>query len=592
MGILDAPGLSKSTADARYAQQNDLPGVNAVRAGIDNTGATAVDTALYNLLFLTKNVYIPPGTYLVSNAFQPPSNCVITGVQPAYTMDGLGGGVFSGGSVLKGVGTAVIDVGNKQNVTMRRFGVWAANVSGNAVQGIGSATQSIWCDGLVTFAANHNYLFEQSNSDPNGATGGGHLIENGEMHGGPNGVAIKCLNVVVRKMIAHDITSQAYVAVSDNINGNALYSRAQNVSFVDCVVGQRVAYGAHVYSRDTRSITNANGVQPAKNIRFIGGSYSGALQHGMMIGDEVTLETTILSGSGATGQTRLLTQDVLIDTEFSGNAWNGIRVVTCGSLRIRGATGGNGTAGTVSGTNYTNNNISADTTGSLQQGGLAVQDMQIAADLIVNGTAVGLEIQSLTIPAGATTVNVSARAQVYKTSNTATVNLTAVSGAKIGQEFWVQIADNFSVVQLAANTPQFIGNGTLARYRCIDSAGTILLIGAFEPLGKTEVNRAFNATFSYNATIGQQAQFVNVTGNFTSMSLFQPLVPLARDGWSLRLVNSTAGAFSIGSWASAFKWPAAQFPSGAPTSIPANSTLLITFFWDSTSMVAKGSWIY
>lgn len=592
MGILDAPGLSRSAGDARYAQQNDLPGVNAVRAGIDNTGTATVDTALYNLLFLTKNVYLPPGTYSFAGVFQPPSNCVLTGIQPAYTMDGLGGGTFSGGTILKGSGSAVIDVGNKQNVTLRRMGVWATNVSGNAVQGIGASTQSIWCDGLVTFAANHNYLFEQSNSDPNGATGGGHLIENGEMHGGPNGVAIKCMNVVVRKMIAHDITSQAFVAVSDNINGNTQYSRAQNVSFVDCVVGQRVAYGAHVYSRDTRSITNANGVQPAKNIRFIGGSYSGALQHGMMIGDEVTLETTPLSGSGASGQTRLLTQDVLIDTEFSSNAWNGIRVVTCGSLRIRGSTGGNGTAGTVNGTNYTNNNISADTTGSLQQGGFAVQDMQIGSDLIVNGTAVGLEIQSLTIPASTATVNVSARAQVYKTNNTTAFNITGVTGAMLGQEFWVQINDNFSTVQLAANTPQFVGIGTLVRYKCVDTSGTMLLIGAHEPLGKTEVNRAYNAAFSHNTTIGQQNQFVNVTGNITSITLFQPLVPLGRPGWTLRLVNSTGGAFTIGSWDAKYKWPTAQFPSGAPTSIAANTTLLLEFFWNGTNMVAKGSWVY
>jgi hypothetical protein len=568
------------------------PGANAVGAGIDNTGVANVDSALYNLLYLTKNVFLPPGTYLLSGVFEPPSNCKLEGITPTYTMDGSGGGAFSGGSILKSSGSAVIDVGGKQNVTLRNFGVWATNVAGNGVQGIGPTTQSIHCDGLITFAANHNYLFEQSNSDPNGATGGGHLIENGEMHGGPNGVAIKALNVVVRNMIAHDITSQAYVAVSDNINGNALYSRAQNVDFVDCVVGQRVAYGAHVYSRDTRSITNANGVLPAKNIRFVGGSYSGALQHGLMIGDEVTIETTVLPGSGAAGQTRLLTQDVLIDTEFSTNAWNGIRAVTCGSLRIRGSTGGNGTAGTVGGTNYTNNNISADTTGSLQQGGFAVQDMQISAELIVNGTAVGLEIQSLTIPASTATVNVSARAQVYKTANTGAFNITAVTGAKLGQEFWVQINDNFSTVQLAANTPQFVGIGTLVRYRCIDTSGTMLLIGAFEPLGKTEVNRAYNAAFSHNTTIGQQNQFVNVTGNITSITLFQPLVPLGRPGFTLRLVNSTGGAFTIGTWDVKYKWPAKQFPTGAPTSIPANSTLLVEWYWDSGSMVGKDSWVY
>ncbi|HEX7906697.1 MAG TPA: hypothetical protein VF534_01210 [Paraburkholderia sp.] len=587
------PGISQALADARYAQQSDLPGVNAARAGIDITGVTNVSTALYNLLYLTQNVYLPPGLYNVTGAdgFKPPSNCRMYGVRPTFTMNGTGGGTFSGGSVLVGSGPSVLNVGNRSGLNFSDFGVNATAALGNAVQGLGPNTQNLKFSGLVTNGTNHNYLFEQYNNDPLGGSGGGITIENFELHGGPNGIAIKCANVLVKNGIAHDIGVQCYVAVSDNIETPNLYNRAQNVTFENCLVGLRCASGGRLYSRDCWSTTNANGVQPAVNIRYIGGSYSYASAYGIMIGDEASLETTPLSGSAAAGQTRLLSQDVFIDVEALNNGRNGIRVACGQRVRVRGSVGGNGTSGTVNGVVYTNNNISADITGSLQQGGLAVQDFRIADELAVSGTAAGMEIQSLMIPVGSASVNLGARAQVYETQNVTVNYLNAVVNPQVGQEFWIQINDNYTLCQLAPNTPQFCGIGTMVRYRCVDSSGTMLLVGAFEPLGKSEVNRAFNTTFYMNATIGAQAQNCNVTGNFTIINLYPPLVPIARDGWSLRLMAGTS-ARTITAWAALFKWPAAQFPSGAPTSIAANTTLLITFFWDGTYMVAKGSWVY
>lgn len=595
MGILDTPGLSKAVADTLYPQLNDLPGVNAARAGIDTTGATNVNQALLNLLFLTKNVYLPPGSYDVTgvDGFKPPVGCKLEGVRPTYTMDGNGGGAFSSGSVLIGSGPSVLNVGNRSDCTFRNFGVNATGATGNAIQGLGTSTSGLNFDGLVTKAANHNYLFEQMGNDPVGPTGGGISIRNFELHGGPNGIAIKCANVTVESGIAHDITVQCYVAVSDNIEAPGTYNRAQNVVFRDCKIGLRCGgSGGRVYSRDCWSTTNANGVQPAVNIRYLDGAYSGAAAYGIMIGDEASLETTPLAGSTATGQTRLLSQDVVIDVTALNNGRNGIRVACGKSVRIRGSVGGNGTLGTVGGVVYTNNNVSGDTSGMLQQGGAAVQDLKISEDLSVVGIGVGLEIGYLLIPVNVQTVNIGSRMRKYKTQNTVATNLTIVTNAQLGQEFWIEIGDNFSLVQLAPNTPQYCGVGTMVLYRCIDSAGTIQLVSASEPLGKSGVNRAFNAAFSMNATIGAQVQSCNVTGDFTNINLFPPLVPIARDGWSLQLANKAAVACAIGEWNALFKWPVAKFPAGAPTSIDIGKTLLIMFFWDGSAMVAKDSWVY
>lgn len=587
MSILDAPGLSKFVADGLYAQQADLPGANAVRSGIDPTGVVDCTTALINLLTITGNVYLPPGRYKVnpSTGIKPPKRCRLHGVRPEFVMDGLGGGTFTGGSVINGL----LDCGGGESLVVEDIGV--NNPSGNAVQSVGPSMNGIILRNLVTNAGNHNYLFEQYNSDNMGATGGNVWIDRPELHGGPNGIAIKCKNVWVTNAIAHDITVQAYVAVSDNIQSAAIYNRAQNVTFFNCVLGLRCTqYGGRVYSRDGWSTTNANNVQPAKNIRFLGGDFSLAGRHGIMIGDEVSLETLPLSGSEAAGQTRILSEAVEIHTRFADNGWNGLRVASGKGVRVRGSTGGNGTAGTVSGTLYTNFNITADNAGSLQQGGLAVQDFEISSELMVSGTAVGLETGIATILQTASTFSVAGRAKVYKTANTDARFITAVTGASLGQEFSVWLAENFSIVSLSGGT-EFRGSGQFIKYRVIDSAGTLQLTGATEASAPNEVPRTYAASFNANFSGGLRAISVTMTGNMTAIGAFTPASTSPRDGYSLRLVAG-ASTRSLAGWNALYKWPTAQFPSGAPSSVAANTTLLLTFFWDGVSLVGKSSYIY
>lgn len=556
----------------------DSPGVNAVRAGADPLGVVDCTTLLINLLTTYGNVYLPPGRYKVNptTGFKPPKRCRLHGVRPEFVMDGLGGGTFTGGSVIVGP----LDVGGGESLVIENLGV--DNPTGNAISSVGPSMNGILLRNLVTNAGNHNYLFEQFGVDNQGATGGNVWIENPEMHGGPNGVAIKCKNVWVTNGIAHDISVQAYVAVSDNIESATIYNRAQNVTFLNCRVGDRCTqYGGRVYSRDAFSTNNTNNVQPAKNIRFIGGDFSGAGRHSIMIGDEVAQEAT---------QTRLLSESILIDTRFSDSGWNGVRIASGKGVRVRGATGGNGTAGTVGGVLYTNFNVTADVAGSLQQGGLAVQDFEISSDLIVVGTAVGLETNIATIPITASSFSVAGRAKVYKTINTDARFITGVTGATVGQEFSVWLSENFSVVSISGGT-EFRGSGQFIKYRVIDSAGTLQLVGASEANTNNEVPRTFAAAFNANYTGGLRAISVAMTGDMTAIGIFPPASTAPRDGYSLRL-QAGASTRALTGWTSAFKFPAVQFPTGAPTSVTSGTTLLLTFFWDGSFMVAKNSYIY
>lgn len=578
VGIMDAS--AGTLAKIPFARQGDAPGVNAVSFGADPTGTVDVTTLLISLLTTYGNVYLPPGRYKVnpSTGFKPPKRCRLHGVRPEFIMNGSGGGTFTGGSVIIGL----LDVGGGESLAVEDLGV--DNPTGNAVQSVGPSMNGILLRNLVTNAGNHNYLFEQYNSDNMGATGGGIWIDNPEMHGGPNGVAIKCKNVWVTNAIAHDITVQAYVAVSDNIQSAAIYNRAQNVTFLNCVLGQRCTqYGGRVYSRDAFSTTNANNVQPAKNIRFISGDYSLAGRHGIMIGDEVAQEAT---------QTRILSESILIDTKFSDNGWNGLRVASGKGVRVTGSTGGNGTAGTVGGTLYTNFNVTADQAGVLQQGGLAVQDFAIGSDLVVTGTAVGMETGVVTILATASTFSVSGGAEIYKTANTVSTFITAVTGGSVGQEFTIWLADNFSVVGGASlGGTEFRGLGQWIKYRIVDSAGTVQLVGPVETSAPNEVPRTYAASFNGNYSAGLKAISVAMTGDMTAIGIFPPASTAPRDGYSLRLIAG-ASTRALSGWTSAFKFPTAQFPSGAPSSVAANTTLLITFFWDGAFMVAKGSFVY
>jgi hypothetical protein len=317
-----------------------------------------------------------------------------------------------------------------------------------------------------------------------------------------------------------------------------------------------------------------------------------------MIGDEVSLETLPLSGSSALGQTRILSETILIDTKLTGCGWNGLRVASGKGIRLKGSTGGNGTAGTVSGTLYTNFNITADMAGFLQQSwlpttpyaGLAVQDFDISSELVVIGTAVGLETRIATIPQTASTFSVAGRASIYKTINTDARFITGVTGSTVGQEFTVWLAENFSVVSISGGT-EFRGAGQFIKYRVIDSAGTLQLIGATETSAPNEVPRTFAASFNANYSQGLRAISVPMTGDMTAIGVFPPASTLPRDGYSLRL-QAGASTRALSGWTSVFKWPTAQFPSGAPTSVASGTTLLVTFFWDGAYMVAKGSFVY
>jgi hypothetical protein len=206
------------------------------------------------------------------------------------------------------------------------------------------ATKNIRISRIATSANDHGILCEKNCNTGNTATdalGANYnniIIEDTECYRGPNGIAVKMRHVLIDRCICYDITVQAYPIVSDCINGATTYSRAQDVTMRDCdAIG--CSGVLHIYSRDNFSPTGADGVQPAKNIKWFGGRIAGATgSHGAEIGDPTVNDATIQ---------RIPSQDVwIIGADIRDNAQVGIFFEDVNGGGYTGCTfGNNGTAG-------------------------------------------------------------------------------------------------------------------------------------------------------------------------------------------------------------------------------------------------------
>ncbi|WVM88009.1 hypothetical protein UMZ34_16850 [Halopseudomonas pachastrellae] len=91
---------------------------------------------------------------------------------------------------------------------------------------------------------------EQNSIHADGRNGGNIVVTDCIHYGGPNGFVSKMRDVTFTRCFAYDVTVQAFVSVSDNINGADVYSRSLRTKFIDCG-GDGVNEGLRIYSRIT-----------------------------------------------------------------------------------------------------------------------------------------------------------------------------------------------------------------------------------------------------------------------------------------------------------------------------------------------------
>lgn len=323
----------------------------------------------------------------------------------------------------------------------------------NGVAGLNDETQKIRVRRVNTRANNHGQLWEKNLVDatqvsgPVGAVFNDILVEQCFHYGAValngNGFVSKMRGVTFRDCFAFDCL-QAFVAVSDNINGQNTYSRAQETYFENCK-GSSNQNTLRVYSRDTRSLGNTYNVQPVRDIFWNGGVLGDCSQAGAHIGDF----------SAQTSQGPVGTQTLL---KNEGVWIKGARITECGQngiLFTRLDGGGysdnyfsnNG----VGGGGFTNKHVDWDTAGNvlnLSHGPNIIKGASLGRETLVGARTASSTVYSC--DEGVLLTNEGAAALVAFTLPTAEAGRTF--------RFYVQDADGIRVVAAAGDTIRVNGS--------------------------------------------------------------------------------------------------------------------------------------
>lgn len=229
--------------DGSFYQPNDL----------DLTGVTDESAKVLGYLNTFKRVRLPAGR--VKLDIVVPSGCSLVGAGRT-DMNRTSKVWASGGTTV--VGSVGLTGSKGCVVGAMNIDCFADNTK-NALAGVSSSTSDHYIYQVNTRANNHGQLWEQNATGSARGQGGNIFVTDCKHYDGPNGFVSKMKDVTFVRCFGYDVTVQCHVAVSDNINGAAVYSRAENTKFIDCG-GDGCNIGLTIYSRDVFSASNANGV--------------------------------------------------------------------------------------------------------------------------------------------------------------------------------------------------------------------------------------------------------------------------------------------------------------------------------------------
>lgn len=510
-------------------------------------GITDQSAAVLDALNTWKRVRLPAGTIKLD--ITVPSGCSLIGAGEKFWN--------SGTSAWDGSGTLVkgkIAFDNQIGCAAGLMSVDNYAAGGNAVTGTGPNTDHIYIERMNTRANDHGMLFEQLGTDPVGASGGNIVVKDCIHYGGPNGFVAKARNVTFLRCFANECTVQGFVAVSDNINGATTYSRASNVRFIDCG-GSGNKTTLRVYSRDQFSDVNANGVQPASNIRWIRGDLSGCTEHGAHIGDFY---------SPTPGFGYVNSEDVYIDdARIILNGMRGVIVTRGDRVGVRKCTmGGNG----------------ADRSIDFDSFGTRVGVLDVC-DNITFGPALGAESGVFELAAGAAAINAAHGMRQYHTANVAPTVISSFTGGQPGQRLTLVIKDEFTTCTVGGKT--ITGNGVTASYE-YDALNEAWI--CTEDVLANEVLVGWSATLALDySNPAVTSQYVELGGTTTIVNATLPAASLAGRLYTLRMTPANAGAKAITAWGAMFKFSTAV---PAPTSVGDGKTLVVAFYWSGAYLVA------
>ncbi|HDS1797605.1 TPA: hypothetical protein QEM76_000241 [Pseudomonas putida] len=513
--------------DGSWYQPNDL----------DLTGSVDETTKVLGYLTAYKRVRLPAGA--VKLDLVVPSGCSLVGAGRT-DMNRTNKVWASGGTTVIGS----IGVTGSKGCVIGAMNIDCFASGGNALAGNNSSTTDHYIFQVNTRADNHGQLWEQNAVGAERGQGGNIFVTDCKHYDGPNGFVSKMKDVTFLRCFAYDVSVQAHVAVSDNINGAGIYSRAENTKFIDCG-GDGCNIGLSIYSRDAFSSTNANGVAGT-----IGTYWSGTHTNVTAGFIHVGLFRPIDAGT-----TALFNDQVTIGGgQFFNAPVFGVRFDDAARPRVLAGHFQNCANPIVYGVNcvdpYVDDAVSCY--GAINPGILSPYIVETSG-----GSAINVDIvRSLLI-----------------FQNTAVTTVTQLVTSARTRHLRVLIDD--TVTTLSIGGVALTGKGSVVELLWSDVTGAWTVMSGGSQLPDSEL------PFPYSLTLGltwrSKAALIEMTGNINVLDISGANVP---KGTAVVLRLRSASNYSV------FNWQGVTWGTITPVSaIAANVTVVLQMYWTGTTFI-------
>lgn len=525
-------------------------------SGLDLTGEADMSNAIRDCLNKYKRVKLPGG--IIKARLIVPSGCSLVGAgqqifnRTAKTWSGPGtliiGGIGFTGSRFASLSDVSID---------------AVASAGNGVDGMSDSTEWITVERVTTRANNHGHLWEQNSARADGRDGGHIRVTDCLHYDGPNGFVSKMRDVIFTRCYHFDTTVQGLVAVSDNYNGPAKYSRAVDTWFIDCG-GEDGNEGARVYSRDHHSLDNSNNVLPSTGIRFVRCKHERFTGRQIRVGD---FETSATNNK----YTRVLNEDVVIDGgRYTDAPYSAIYLGHANRPRVIGAPFMTG--------NKTNIEY-----------GDAVYDPDIARGISFGDMTRGVEKRTMIASDNKGTLNVISKPDVIILRNTILTYIGAASGLVNTDYYRVKfvIDDDVSIISLTGMS--YTGRGINVD---VYFDGVVWHDIGVTSNARTVQQRILiqdNISFDFSTEAKFFIQVTKNIANFTAIFNKNGRVLNPGSEVIIHLVNNSENTYTLGAWESVFKW---QEGKSAPAELTGYRKLILHLYWTGVSLVEMNRSVY
>ena len=209
---------------------------------LDLTGKEDMTNVISQYLKKNGRIHLPDG--IIKANISIPSNGSISGAGQKK-FDHITSQWSGSGTLILGT----LDLSESVGFSVAHLSIDSYDTGRNSIQAIKPISGKGRVMNVSTRANNHGQLWEANDDNAQNVNAiGDVLIKDCTHFGGPNGFVTKHKNITFVRCHAFDVSVQAFVIASDNINGSRKFSRATETTLVDCYA-ERCNECIRIYSR-------------------------------------------------------------------------------------------------------------------------------------------------------------------------------------------------------------------------------------------------------------------------------------------------------------------------------------------------------